>query len=114
MKHIAILTCLDACKVCTGASCLKAWNDRTRGFAPYAGEEAQLDAFFHCNGCSSQPEDDPGMREKLDRLQSMGVTAVHTGVCTCKGPDYKAYCPNIAQIVSLLEQRGIQVIRGTH
>lgn len=114
MKHIAILTCLDACKVCTGASCLHAWNSRQKGFAPYAGEEAQLDAFFHCNGCGADPETDPGMAEKLDRLQSMGVTTVHTGVCTRKGPAYKEVCPTIQKIISLLNQRGIQVVHGTH
>ena len=26
---VAILTCLKACQVCTGASCLAAWNSRT-------------------------------------------------------------------------------------
>ncbi len=26
MKKIAILTCLDACQVCTGVDCLNAWN----------------------------------------------------------------------------------------
>lgn len=114
MKHIAILTCLDACKVCTGASCLDAWNHRQRGFAPYAGEDVQLDAFFHCNGCGSDPAKDPGMTEKLDRLQSMGTEAVHTGICTCKGPEYKEYCPTIVKIISLLNQRGIRVVHGTH
>lgn len=114
MKRIAILTCLDACKVCTGAGCLKAWNSRSRGFASYAGEAVQLDAFLHCNGCGSDPASDPGMAEKLDRLSSMGVSAVHTGVCTRKGPDRQEYCPNIAKICTLLEQRGIRVIYGTH
>ncbi len=114
MKHIAILTCLDACKVCTGAGCFQAWNSRSRGFSPYAGEDVQLDAFFHCNGCDSRPAEDPGMIEKLDRLQSLGVSVVHTGVCTRKAPDRSEYCPNIAQIIAMLEQRGIRVIHGTH
>ena len=38
MKKIAILTCLDACQVCTGAGCLNAWNSKSRNFAAYAGE----------------------------------------------------------------------------
>lgn len=43
VKRIAVLTCLDACKVCTGAGCLKAWNRREHGFAPYAGEADNRD-----------------------------------------------------------------------
>lgn len=114
MKHIAVLTCLDACKVCTGAGCLDAWNRRQRGFASYAGEDVQLDAFFHCNGCNSNPSTDPGILEKLDRLQDMGIHTVHTGVCTCKPPNRVEYCPNIQQIISLLHARGIHVVHGTH
>lgn len=45
MKKIAILTCLDACQVCTGAGCLNAWNSKSRHFAAYAGEEASLESF---------------------------------------------------------------------
>ena len=32
MKHIAMLTCLNANTVCTGASCLKAFYHRTGSF----------------------------------------------------------------------------------
>ncbi len=71
MKRIAILTCLKACQVCTGAACLSAWNQRSRGFARYQGEEVQLSAFLHCNGCATSPLEDAGMREKLDRLVSL-------------------------------------------
>ncbi|MEY8385921.1 CGGC domain-containing protein [Oscillospiraceae bacterium 38-13] len=113
MRHIAVLTCLKACQVCTGASCLAAWNRRERGFALYAGEEASLDAFFHCNGCGADPEADEGMREKLDRLQSIGVEAVHTGVCTVKR-ETKALCPTIVKIQDMLRSRNIQTIQGTH
>ncbi len=60
MKRIAILTCLDACQVCTGASCLNAWNNKSRHFAAYAGENVSLEAFFHCNGCGNEPETDKG------------------------------------------------------
>ena len=101
VKRIAVLTCLDACKVCTGASCLTAWNRRERGFAPYAGEEASLEAFFHCNGCGTDPETDEGMREKLDRLQSIGV-------------DVGTLCPAIAAIRDMLHARGIETVVGTH
>ena len=113
MKKIAVLTCLDACQVCTGASCFAAWNKRERGFAPYAGEESSLQAFFHCNGCGKDPETDPGMLEKLSRLESIGVDTVHTGVCTIQRETGKT-CPTITKIIGILRQRGIAVVHGTH
>ena len=94
MKRIAILTCLDACKVCAGASCLSAWNRRERGFAPYAA--------------------DTGMLEKLDRLQNMGVDTVHIGVCAVKERETGTLCPTIAKIRDLLHARGMKTIVGTH
>ena len=113
MKKIAILTCLDACQVCTGAGCLNAWNSKSRYFAPYTGEEVSLEAFFHCNGCEKDPETDKGMLEKLDRLQSIGVETVHIGVCAVKR-ETKALCPTIVKIQDMLHSRGIQTIQGTH
>ena len=68
MKKIAILTCIKSNSVCTGASCLKAMNERTRSFAPYKGEPLQLMAFLHCNGCACDYDTDPGFLEKLERL----------------------------------------------
>ncbi len=114
MKHIAILTCLDACKVCTGASCLQAWNRRNGGFVLYVGEEVSLDAFFHCNGCGTAPESDPGMWEKIGRLQAIGVTAVHIGICAVKDRETMDLCPTIEKIVELLSEKGISFVLGTH
>lgn len=114
MKKIAILTCLDACQVCTGASCLNAWNSKSRHFAPYAGEEASLEAFFHCNGCGKDPETDKGMLEKLDRLQSTGVETVHIGVCAVKDREAGTLCPVMEKIRNMLHNRGIQTVLGTH
>lgn len=114
MKKIAILTCLDACKVCTGASCLEAWNENTRFFSNYASQEVSLVAFMHCNGCNCDPTSDSGMIEKLDRLVQIGVSTVHTGVCTIKDRQSKAYCPRINAIISMLNERGIETIFGTH
>ncbi len=114
MKKLAILTCLKACQVCTGASCLQAWNERSRGFAAYAGEEVQLMAFCHCNGCGIDPSTDKGMQEKLDRLQKIGVEVVHTGVCTMQGRENPIQCPTITAILDQLHQRGIQTKYGTH
>ena len=113
MKKIAILTCLDACQVCTGAGCLNAWNSKSRHFASYTGDEVSLEAFFHCNGCGKDPETDEGMIEKLDRLQSIGVETVHIGVCAVKR-ETEVLCPAIAKIQNMLHSRGIQAIQGTH
>ena len=84
MKKIAILTCIKSNSVCTGASCLKAMNERTRSFAPYKGEPLQLMAFLHCNGCACDYDTDPGFLEKLERLEQIGVEIVHAGICTRK------------------------------
>ena len=46
MKKIIMLNCLRANQVCTGAACLKAFNERTRTFAQYGEEELFLQAFF--------------------------------------------------------------------
>ncbi|MGN0627583.1 MAG: CGGC domain-containing protein [Oscillospiraceae bacterium] len=114
MKQIAILTCRKACNVCTGALCFHAWNMKSHGFARYAGEEVSLAAFFHCNGCDSDPETDPGMLEKIERLEKIGVDTVHIGVCAVTDMETKALCPTIEKIASMLRERKIEVVRETH
>lgn len=114
MKQIAFLTCLDACKVCAGASCLEAWNRRSRHFARYAGESVELAAFFHCNGCGTDPETDSGILEKLDRLEKIGVDTVHIGVCAVTDRKTGKLCPTIEKIQEMLHSRGIQTVLGTH
>lgn len=118
MKKIAILSCLNSNRVCTGAACLQAFHQRSRSFARYEGEELELVAFMHCNGCGSDPLSDPGMQEKLERLGTIGTDVVHIGICTQKKvPDdegARTECPVITQIARQLEQSGICVVRGTH
>lgn len=114
MRNIAILTCLKACSVCTGAGCLNAWNQRSQGFAPYQGKPVQLCAFLHCNGCETPPLEDPGMLEKLDRLSAMKVDTVHLGICTRTEQKGHKLCPTIAALWKELSCRGIQVVEGTH
>lgn len=114
MKKIGVLTCLDACKVCAGISCLNAWNGKVRHFARYAGEDACLTAFLHCNGCGTSPCSDAGMLEKLDRLQSDGVETVHIGVCAVKDREAGTLCPVMEEIQGMLHDRGIQTVLGTH
>lgn len=109
---LAMLNCLKANEICAGCSCLQAFHDRTRYFSRYENQELELTAFLRCNGCGRDPEKDPGMLEKLDRLRDEGVEVVHTGVCT-HSPD-GTRCPTIQTIASLLSQRGIAVVDGTH
>ena len=113
MRHIAILTCLEACRVCTGAACLEAWNKRERQFSRYAGKEAQLNAFLHCNGCHSDPMSDPGLAEKLQRLTEIGVDTVHLGVCAVKR-ETGTLCPTMKTLAERLRQNGMQIVLGTH
>ena len=81
MTNLAILCCLDANDVCTGAGCLRALRERRGGFACYEGQETELLAFLRCSHCSTPLEEDAGMQEKLERLVSIGTQAVHIGVC---------------------------------
>lgn len=108
---IAILNCLKANEVCTGASCLRAFNDRSRHFAVYGETPLTLVAMARCNGCEAGT--DEGFREKLDRIVSEGAQVCHLGVCTVK-PETKAECATITQAAAYLEERGVKVTRGTH
>ena len=67
MKKIVILTCKKASRVCTGAACLKAFNQKTKTFEQYLDEPIELEAFFQCNGCDENGEGiwDEGMEEKV-------------------------------------------------
>lgn len=114
MTKIAILTCLNACSVCTGAGCLRAFHEKTGGFARYADEPLQLAAFFHCPGCGKSPAADDGTLEKLERLEKIGVQRVHVGVCAMQDAKQGVLCPNMEALTDLLRQRGMEIILGTH
>ena len=115
MKKIATLTCLPSNEVCARVGCLSAFQNRTAFFKDYP-EDTVLAAMMTCNGCRSmtetEPQDDNGILEKIDRLVHEEITTVHVGVCrlTRSGNE----CPRITAICQMLEDRGIEVIRGTH
>lgn len=110
MKKIAILTCLKVSEICTGAGCMRAFNEGTGAFADYE-EPLSLVAYLHCNGCGKDPARDADLLKKLERLEAIGTEAVHAGVCTKeKGEE----CATVAAILSMLEDRGIRAVRGTH
>ena len=73
-------------------------------------------AFMACNGCederAQEPEDDPGMIEKMDRLVEEGISVLHAGVCRIQEDGLE--CERLGKILSMAEQRGIRVIKGTH
>lgn len=112
MKKIAILTCLKANQVCTGAACFKAFNEKEHFFDQYREEEVELVAFFKCNGCGHRLRDDPGLQEKVERLLNLNVHVVHLGVCVQKKSGEE--CDIITEIVENLQNHGIKIYRGTH
>lgn len=112
MKKIAMFTCLKSNRVCTGAACMKAYLERTKAFAAYEGEETQLVAFSKCNGCGKPLAEEEGLREKLDRLVSIGTDVVHLGLCTADREGKE--CPVITEVADELTRRGVRVVRGSH
>lgn len=108
---IAILNCLQANTVCTGAACLRAFNSKARHFARYKGEPLELIALARCNGCEAGIDD--GFREKLNRIVSEGTQVCHLGVCTVRR-DTGQECPVIRDAAAYLEGKGVAIIRGTH
>ena len=109
---IAILNCLKANDVCTGGSCLRAFNTRTRHFEQYKEEtELELVALARCNGCEAGI--DEGFEEKLQYIVDSGAEVCHVGVCTVKRETGKE-CPVITEALKRLEARGIRAVRGTH
>ena len=108
---IAIVNCLKANGVCTGAACLEAMNRRTKSFAAYEDRDVQLCAFMRCSGCANMVETDEGMAEKMERLLSMKPDAVHFGKCTEKDGQL---CETLRSLKEKLERAGISIVMGTH
>lgn len=114
MKRIAVLRCMTVSNSCTGSGCLRALREGTKAFARYEGEELELVAFLHCNGCDCDPATDVGMQKKLARLEKLGVDVVHTSGCTVRDRESGKRCPRIDEIAALLAARGIPTVHGTH
>ena len=117
MKKIAILRCLHSNDVCTGAACLKAFNDKSGSFSAYKNEELQLVAFWACNGCREcRVENEIGLEEKLQRIISIKTDIVHVGVCTKQRSvnGIRQTCPTIKELCNRIEASGIKIVQGTH
>ena len=108
---IAMLNCLKANEVCGAASCLKAFNSKTRHFEQYGEEPLTLVSLARCNGCEAGI--DAGFTEKLDRMIQEGAQVCHVGVCT-KRHGTGEECPTITKAAAYLEEKGLRIVRGTH
>ena len=105
---IAIMHCRDSSTVCTGAGCLRAYNQGLKHFAQYGENKPELCAFLDCGGCGIDRATDPGMLEKMEALQKIGVEKVHLGVCI------NEKCPSLANILQMLDRFGSAYEFGTH
>lgn len=111
IKRIAILTCLEATGVCSGAGCFNALNNRSKHFERYKDQDIKVVAFFHCNSCDADYNDNLEYQEKIERVVELNPHAVHVGICTrTKGIE----CRVITDMINYFESNGISVIRGTH
>lgn len=112
MKKIAIFACGNANDVCAGVSCLDALDERRAYFEKYTGEPVKLCAFLRCSHCGINPEEDPGMMEKLERISCCGVETVHVGVCARRQDG--TICPYMEKAVEWIKKHGVQIVWGTH
>ncbi len=111
MVKIAILNCLKSNVCCTGAACLKAYNEKTAYFSRYNDENTTLVAFAQCNGCKQNLDNDEGLKEKVERIKQLNPDVLHLGICTKKA---EQECPTITDIANVLQASGIKIVRGCH
>ena len=55
---------------------------------------------------------DHGMLEKIERLKQLGTQIVHVGICARKKDGTE--CPSMTEIIRMLEQNGMKIVKGTH
>ena len=115
MKRIAILTCLRANDVCTGAGCLEAFFNKKGSFNIYKQENIKLVAFWTCNGCKDCLFDNQdGLFEKIDKIKKLKVDILHLGICVLLDKKSKKFCPKIQNIIEELKKYNIKIVIGTH
>lgn len=96
---------------------MQALHKKTGTFVMYGDETLELEAFWSCNGCDDcKLKNQAGIEEKLARIVSLQVDAVHVGVCTKHRNDMgeKVTCRRIVEICESLRQAGIKIVDGTH
>ncbi len=106
-KKVAIVRCDIVSEVCPGIACFKAFNNRKLNFEHY-DDNVELVGFFTCGGC-------PGRRVSrlVDKLIPYGLDVVHLSSCMMLEGDYPR-CPHKNQIKKMIENKGIEVVEGTH
>ena len=108
IKKIAILYCNKSGRVCTGAACFRSFYDRKKNFTQYEGQEVELSAYFHCNGCEADKLADPGFTEKLERMKQENVDKVHIATCIVHK------CEQLDLLKQALASQGISYEELTH
>ena len=107
--------CIHSNNVCARVGCLVAFQNRTDFFQDYP-EDTRLAAMMTCNGCKdtnpTEPIEDKGILEKIDRLVNEKISTIHVGVCRLSEGTHE--CSRMTQICDMIEERGIKVVRGTH
>ncbi|MCH4886552.1 CGGC domain-containing protein [Acidaminobacter sp. JC074] len=101
---IGVLVCNKMTYDCTGIGCFKAFEDRRDAFSIY--QDAKLLAFFHCNGCNKPLFE--GMDYKFEQLKRSGVDTLHMARCI------EVECHRYDEIKLTLEDKGFQVVKGSH
>lgn len=80
MIKIAILVRAETSDKCTGAGCLRSFNNKTESFERYKDLDVELVGFCHTGG---------DLNYKLEKLKKNGVQVIH--VSTCMRAKYKNY-----------------------
>lgn len=108
--RIAIMSCRDTMLRCAGRSCVWAFQEKEKHFEIYRDSElpVRLCAYFGCNGCDTDYENDLSFRKKLERLVLDEVSIIHLSGCLCH------HCPNIEKIRATIESYDIRCELGTH
>lgn len=96
---------------------MQALHKKTGTFAMYGDEALELEAFWSCNGCDDcKLKNQAGIEEKVERIVSLKVDAVHVGVCTKQHnvQGEQVTCKKILDICERLRESGIKIVDGTH
>ena len=106
--NIAIMHCHKSFRVCTGASCFIAFNEKIKSFDIYKDKDVKLIGYFDCSGCETDLSNYKNFLEKIDRLKKENVERIHVGKCI------NEKCEKENEIINMLKANGFDVIRGTH
>ncbi|WP_430884988.1 CGGC domain-containing protein [Fusibacter sp. JL216-2] len=106
MKKIAIMTCDKLKDKCSGTHCFEAFHSRSKAFEIYRDKEAQICAFFSCNGCGEKLTE--SMDYILNQLLLKEVDTIHMALCI------DVECYRHSEIENVLLEKGFNVVLGSH